>query len=135
MQEAFTEAGVWSAMSGILGSGLQEEGDRDDDTNLVVEMCLVLLRNVLAVAPGRQDNTRTHDDADLHDQVHDHTGQHDTHFEIRFPRLPDCPLQRRCRFCCISVARYAFLLLTCCVSVPRCCGPCTWRGCLIYCCT
>ena len=68
-QEAFTEGGVWASVAAVLGDGLQQEGGRDDDTNLVVEMCLVLLRNVLAVAPGRQDSIRTNDDADLHDQV------------------------------------------------------------------
>ncbi|KAF2359931.1 Timeless protein, partial [Trinorchestia longiramus] len=67
-KEAFTEAGVWASVTRVLGSRLQQGSERDDDANLVVEMCLVLLRNVLAVAPGHYDTTRTSDDADLHDQ-------------------------------------------------------------------
>ncbi|KAA0201056.1 hypothetical protein HAZT_HAZT005746 [Hyalella azteca] len=71
-KEAFTDAGVWAGISEILRTRLEQGADRDDDANLVVEMALVLLRNVLAVAPGRHDTTRTADDADLHDQTRKH---------------------------------------------------------------
>ena len=47
----------------------QEWEERREDDRLLVERILILLRNILHVAPNAAKEQRTDDDASIHDQV------------------------------------------------------------------
>nr|CAD7447612.1 unnamed protein product [Timema bartmani] len=68
-KEAMSDTAVWAIFSKKLGEILQIEWqERGEETSLVVERILILVRNVLQVPADPDAEKRTDNDASIHDQ-------------------------------------------------------------------
>nr|CAD7457158.1 unnamed protein product [Timema tahoe] len=69
-KEAMSDTAVWAIFSKKLGEILQIEWqERREETSLVVERILILVRNVLQVPADPDAEKRTDNDASIHDQI------------------------------------------------------------------
>ncbi|CAK1545835.1 unnamed protein product [Leptosia nina] len=69
-EEAFTKVATWQVFSKKLAKVLEIDwSERDEDTGLVIERILILIRNVLHVPADLDKERRPENDASIHDQV------------------------------------------------------------------
>ncbi|XP_045534789.1 protein timeless homolog isoform X2 [Papilio machaon] len=69
-EEAFTKVDVWQMFSKKLAKVLEIDwSERDEDTGLIIERILILIRNVLHVPADLDKERRPENDASVHDQV------------------------------------------------------------------
>ncbi|XP_026737157.1 protein timeless homolog [Trichoplusia ni] len=69
-EEAFTKVETWSIFAKKLGKILEIDWtERDEDTGLIIERILILIRNVLHVPADLDKERRPENDASVHDQV------------------------------------------------------------------
>ncbi|KAM3967206.1 circadian regulator timeout [Aphomia sociella] len=69
-EEAFTKVETWNLFAKKLAKILEVDwSDRDEDTGLVIERILILIRNVLHVPADLDKERRPENDASVHDQV------------------------------------------------------------------
>ncbi|XP_045765295.1 protein timeless homolog isoform X2 [Maniola jurtina] len=69
-EEAFTKVETWQVFSKKLAKILEIDwSERDEDTGLIIERILILIRNVLHVPADLDKERRPENDASIHDQV------------------------------------------------------------------
>ncbi|OWR52896.1 timeout [Danaus plexippus plexippus] len=69
-EDAFTKVENWQVFAKKLGKVLEIDwSERDEDTGLVIERILILIRNVLHVPADLDKERRPENDASVHDQV------------------------------------------------------------------
>ncbi|XP_046963189.1 protein timeless homolog [Vanessa cardui] len=69
-EEAFTKVETWQVFSKKLAKILEIDwSERDEDTGLIIERILILIRNVLHVPADLDKERRPENDASVHDQV------------------------------------------------------------------
>nr|QCH40580.1 timeout [Chilo suppressalis] len=69
-EEAFTKVETWNVFAKTLAKVLEIDWtERDEDTGLVIERILILIRNVLHVPADLDKERRPENDASVHDQV------------------------------------------------------------------
>ncbi|KAI8424376.1 hypothetical protein MSG28_002902 [Choristoneura fumiferana] len=69
-EEAFTKVETWNVFAKKLAKILEIDwSERDEDTGLVIERILILIRNVLHVPADLDKERRPENDASVHDQV------------------------------------------------------------------
>ncbi|KPJ08860.1 Protein timeless-like [Papilio machaon] len=69
-EEAFTKVDVWQMFSKKLAKVLEIDwSERDEDTGLIIERILILIRNVLHVPADLDKERRPENDASVHDQT------------------------------------------------------------------
>ncbi|XP_053603776.1 protein timeless homolog [Plodia interpunctella] len=69
-EEAFTKVETWSVFAKKLAKILEIDwSERDEDTGLVIERILILIRNVLHTPADLDKERRPDNDASIHDQV------------------------------------------------------------------
>ncbi|KAG6441528.1 hypothetical protein O3G_MSEX001806 [Manduca sexta] len=69
-EEAFTKVEVWNIFAKKLSKVLEIDwSERDEDTGLIIERILILIRNVLHVPADLDRERKPENDASVHDQV------------------------------------------------------------------
>ncbi|KAL0882454.1 hypothetical protein ABMA27_000930 [Loxostege sticticalis] len=69
-EEAFTKVETWNVFAKKLAKVLEIDSmERDEDTGLIIERILILIRNVLHVPADLDKERRPDNDASIHDQV------------------------------------------------------------------
>ncbi|XP_063824228.1 protein timeless homolog isoform X1 [Ostrinia nubilalis] len=69
-EEAFTKVDTWNVFAKKLAKVLEIDSmERDEDTGLIIERILILIRNVLHVPADLDKERRPENDASVHDQV------------------------------------------------------------------
>ncbi|KAJ8727596.1 hypothetical protein PYW07_001715 [Mythimna separata] len=69
-EEAFTKVDTWNIFAKKLAKVLEIDwSERDEDTGLIIERILILIRNVLHVPADLDRERRPENDASVHDQV------------------------------------------------------------------
>ncbi|CAH0763660.1 unnamed protein product [Diatraea saccharalis] len=69
-EEAFTKVETWNVFAKKLAKVLEIDwSERDEDTGLVIERILILIRNILHVPADLDKERRPENDASIHDQV------------------------------------------------------------------
>lgn len=69
-EEAFSKVDIWNVFSQKLAKILETDwSERDEDTGLIIERILILIRNVLHVPADLDKEKRPENDANIHDQV------------------------------------------------------------------
>lgn len=69
-EEAFTKVETWNIFAKKLAKILEIDwSERDEDTGLIIERILILIRNVLHVPADLDKEKRPENDASVHDQV------------------------------------------------------------------
>ncbi|XP_049869881.1 protein timeless homolog [Pectinophora gossypiella] len=69
-EEAFTKVETWNVFAKKLAKILEIDwSERDEDTGLIIERILILIRNVLHVPADLDRERRPENDASVHDQV------------------------------------------------------------------
>ncbi|CAB3239308.1 unnamed protein product [Arctia plantaginis] len=69
-EEAFTKVETWTVFAKKLAKILEIDwSERDEDTGLIIERILILIRNVLHVPADLDKERRPENDASVHDQV------------------------------------------------------------------
>ncbi|XP_013190355.1 protein timeless homolog isoform X2 [Amyelois transitella] len=69
-EEAFTKVETWTVFAKKLTKILEVDwSERDEDTGLIIERILILIRNVLHVPADLDKERRPENDASIHDQV------------------------------------------------------------------
>ncbi|XP_031767070.2 protein timeless homolog isoform X2 [Galleria mellonella] len=69
-EEAFTKVETWNVFAKKLAKILEIDwSERDEDTGLIIERILILIRNVLHVPADLDREKRPENDASVHDQV------------------------------------------------------------------
>ncbi|XP_050343206.1 protein timeless homolog [Nymphalis io] len=69
-EEAFTKVETWQVFARKLAKILEIDwSERDEDTGLIIERILILIRNVLHVPADLDKERRPENDASVHDQV------------------------------------------------------------------
>ncbi|XP_075971735.1 circadian regulator timeout isoform X2 [Anticarsia gemmatalis] len=69
-EEAFTKVETWTLFAKKLAKILEIDwSERDEDTGLIIERILILIRNVLHVPADLDKERRPENDASVHDQV------------------------------------------------------------------
>nr|XP_021188135.2 protein timeless homolog isoform X2 [Helicoverpa armigera] len=69
-EEAFTKVDTWNIFAKKLAKILEIDwSERDEDTGLIIERILILIRNVLHVPADLDRERRPENDASVHDQV------------------------------------------------------------------
>ncbi|XP_047528915.1 protein timeless homolog [Vanessa atalanta] len=69
-EEAFTKVETWQVFAKKLAKILEIDwSERDEDTGLIIERILILIRNVLHVPADLDKERRPENDASVHDQV------------------------------------------------------------------
>ncbi|XP_047983993.1 protein timeless homolog isoform X2 [Leguminivora glycinivorella] len=69
-EEAFTKVDTWNVFAKKLTKILEIDwSERDEDTGLIIERILILIRNVLHVPADLDKERRPENDASIHDQV------------------------------------------------------------------
>ncbi|XP_068631515.1 protein timeless homolog [Battus philenor] len=69
-EEAFTKVETWQVFSKKLAKILEIDwSERDEDTGLIIERILILVRNVIHVPADLDKEKRPENDASIHDQV------------------------------------------------------------------
>ncbi|KAJ8733265.1 hypothetical protein PYW08_001563 [Mythimna loreyi] len=69
-EEAFTKVETWNIFAKKLAKVLEIDwSERDEDTGLIIERILILIRNVLHVPADLDRERRPENDASVHDQV------------------------------------------------------------------